>query len=153
MVEHAASRDEAAPVRLDKLEGVVGYALRRAQLAVFEDFSRRFAALDLTPAEFSTLVAIADNPGRRQSEIAGALGVQRPNFVALLDRLERRGVAERSRSGADRRANALALTAAGRTLLADALKAQAGQEAAIRERIGEEERLRLVETLRRIAGL
>ena len=105
--------EAADEIGLGLLDNAVGYLLRRAQLAVFEDFARRFAALDLSPAQFSTLVAIRANPGKRQSDIAAALGVQRPNFVALMDELERRGIAERVRSGADRRANALQLTPAG----------------------------------------
>jgi DNA-binding MarR family transcriptional regulator len=146
--------DEAAgEVKLGMLDGVVGYLLRRAQIAVFEDFGRRFAALELTPAQFSTLVAIRENPGRRQSDIAAALGVQRPNFVALMDGLERRGLAERLRSGADRRANSLKLTPAGVALLDRALAAQAEQETAVRALIGEPERRRLVETLARLARI
>jgi DNA-binding MarR family transcriptional regulator len=140
-------------VRLAPLDDAVGYWLRRAQLAVFDDFARRFQALKLTPAQFSTLIAIRDNPGRRQSEIAEALGVRRPNFVAMLDELERRCLAERTPSGADRRANALRLTPAGETLLARGLLAQSEQEASICARIGETERERLLETLRRLAGL
>jgi DNA-binding MarR family transcriptional regulator len=137
-------------VRIGVLDDAVGYRLRRAQLTVFEDFARRFAALGLTPAQFSTLVAIAENPGRRQSDIAAALGVQRPNFVALMDEFERRGLAERVRSGADRRANALELTPAGAALLDRALAAQAEQEAAIRRALGEEERRRLIATLEKL---
>jgi DNA-binding MarR family transcriptional regulator len=140
-------------IRLGLLDRAVGYLLRRAQLAVFEDFGRRFAALDLSPAQFSALVTIHENPARRQSEIAAALGVQRPNFVALMDELERRGLAERLRSDADRRANALQLTPAGEALLARARATQAEQEAAIRDRIGEAERRRLIETLQRLTGL
>jgi DNA-binding MarR family transcriptional regulator len=120
---------------------------------VFEDFDRRFAALDLTPAQFSTLVAIAENPDRRQSDIAAALGVQRPNFVALMDELERRGLAARVRSKGDRRANALKLTPAGAELLRRGLAAQDEQEAAIRAAIGETERRRLIETLRALSRL
>ena len=104
--------DNAQPLDLSALTSIVGYPLRRAQLAVFEDFNRRFAALKLSPAQYSALVVIAANPGRKQSEIAGALGIQRPNFVAMMDELERRGLAERlrtpdrpplARPGADRR--------------------------------------------------
>ena len=145
--------DAEDAVRLGLLDQAVGYLLRRAQLAVFEDFARRFAALNLSPAQFSALVAIQENPARRQSDIAAALGVQRPNFVALMDELERRGLAERLRSGADRRANALQLTPAGVALLERAQAAQAAQEAAIRELIGEPERLRLVETLERLSQI
>jgi hypothetical protein len=75
--------DEPLPLDLSALTSIVGYPLRRAQLAVFEDFNRRFLALKLSPAQYSALVVIAANPGRKQSEIAGALGIQRPNFVAM----------------------------------------------------------------------
>jgi DNA-binding MarR family transcriptional regulator len=142
---------DPAPLDLSSLDGIVGYPLRRAQLAVFEDFARRFRALDLTPAQYSTLSAIGDNPRRMQSEIAGALGIQRPNFVAMMDKLERRGLAERVRSGADRRTNALALTAAGQKLLVRARATQAGQDAAIDAILGRDAREALVKALHRLA--
>jgi len=142
-----------APLDLAALTQITGYPLRRAQLAVFDDFSRRFAALDLTPAQYSALVAIADNPGRKQTEIAGALGIQRPNFVAMMDALERRGLAERLRSETDRRSHALMLTQAGVALVARARATQAAQEAAIVQTLGEEGRRTLVALLRRLAGI
>ena len=145
--------DDDEKVSLGLLHDAVGYRLRRAQLAVFEDFGRRFAPLDLTPAQFSTLLAIRENPGRRQSDIAAALGVQRPNFVALMDHFERRGLATRVRSGEDRRANALELTETGAALLDRAIAAHAGLEAAINEAIGESERRMLIETLERLSRL
>lgn len=154
MAEPRAAADAGeTEVRIGALDDAVGYRLRRAQMAVFEDFGRRFAALELTPAQFSALAAIAENPGRRQSDIAAALGVQRPNFVSLMDELERRGLAERLRSGADRRANALRLTPSGAALLDRALAAQAAQEAAIRAEIGEGERRRLIETLDKLSRM
>jgi DNA-binding MarR family transcriptional regulator len=144
---------ETAPVDLDLLTSIVGYPARRAQLALFDDFARRFKPLDLTPAQFATLVVIKHNPGRRQSDIAGALGIQRPNFVALMDEFERRGLAHRVRSGEDRRANALKLTSAGAELLERGLLVQAEQEAAIRALLGEEGRLKLIETLNCLSAI
>ena len=143
--------DDGDEVRLGGLDDAVGYLLRRAQMAVFEDFARRFAALDLTPAQFATLLAIRANPGRRQSEIAAALGVQRPNFVALLDILERRGLAARVRSGEDRRANALELTAQGDALLERALAAQKSQEETISAALGDAERRDLIAALEKLS--
>lgn len=140
-------------VTLGPLDDIVGYLLRRAQIAVFEDFGRRFEALDLTPAQFSTLVVIAETPGLRQSDVAAALGVQPPNFVALINEMERRGLVERLRSGEDRRAYALRLSKAGAALLGRARDAQAEQEQAIRTLIGEPERRRLMQTLRRLSGI
>ncbi|MBP0651640.1 MarR family transcriptional regulator, partial [Mycobacterium tuberculosis] len=80
---------EALALDLTELSGALGYLLRRAQLAVFEDFNARFAALELTPAQYSVLLVIGLNPGRKQSEIARVLGIQRANFVVMLDHLQR----------------------------------------------------------------
>jgi len=150
----AEARDApAAPLDMSPLAKIVGYPLRRAQLAVFEDFNRRFVALRLTPAQFSALALIGANPGRKQSDVAGALGIQRPNFVAMVDELERRGLAERLRTPADRRSRALALTAAGAALLERAWRAQAEQEKAIERLVGRESRALLIAALARLADL
>ncbi len=148
---------EAAPVAtsldLAALTNITGYPLRRAQMAVFDDFNKRFASLRLSPAQYSALVAIGDNPGRKQSEIAGALGIQRPNFVAMMDELERRGLAERLRSDADRRSHALVLTQRGNELVARARLAQSQQEEAIARLLGPQGRETLVALLRRLAKI
>ena len=121
---------------------------------MFDDFNRRFALLGLSPAQYSALVAIGDNPGRKQSEIAGALGIQRPNFVAMMDELERRGLAERLRSDADRRSHALVLDADGE---ANSSRARASsspnRKSAIARILGPQGRETLVALLRRLAKI
>ena len=114
----------------------MGYLLRRAQLAVFQDFIQSFAELDLRPAQFSALVAIRDNPGRKQSEIAAALAIKRANFVALMDELERRGLAIRRKADGDRRSHALHLTEAGGATLARAERVLAEHEARLSAQLG-----------------
>ena len=52
------------PLQIGELSELLGYALKRAQLKVFEDFLRCMASLQLTPAQFSVLVLIEKNPGR-----------------------------------------------------------------------------------------
>jgi DNA-binding MarR family transcriptional regulator len=99
---------------------MVGYALKRAQLAVFEEAIQGFAKLDLRPAHYSILALVAFAPGRKQSDVAAALGIQRANFVALIDGLERRGLAERRPVPNDRRSHALHLTREGKRVLARA---------------------------------
>src|SRR3974390_3038237 len=81
----------AAPLDLGELSDLLGYALKRAQLRLYEDFLKCVAPLQLTPAQFSVLLLLENNPGRHQTEVAGALGILRPNFVAMLDGLESRG--------------------------------------------------------------
>jgi DNA-binding MarR family transcriptional regulator len=100
-------------VAVPALDSIVGYKLRRAQLSVFQDFLDAFAKLKLRPAEFSVLSMIARTPGQKQSAIAETLGIKRANFVALMDGLERRKLAERRKGETDRRSHSLHLTPAG----------------------------------------
>ena len=131
--------------------GIVGYRLRRAQLSVFQKFLAVFDALKLRPAEYSVLVLIADNPGRKQTEIAEVLGIKRANFVTLVHGLEERGLVERTPSSADKRANALHLTHEGEAFLAHARGVHAAMEDALVTRLGgTQARDRLLELLDRL---
>ena len=85
-------------LQMGELSELLGYSLKRAQLKVFEDFLRCVAPLQLTPAQFSVLLLLDNNPGRNQTEIANTLGILWPNFVALLDGLEGRELCVRTRS-------------------------------------------------------
>ena len=78
-----------------RMDAIIGYKLRRAQLSVFQDFLQTFAKMKLRPAEFSVLAMIADAPGQKQTEIAGQLGIKRANFVALMDGLDTAALAAR----------------------------------------------------------
>lgn len=95
------------------MQEIIGYQLRRAQLVVFQDFLDTFSQIKLRPAEFSVLTLIAQTPGQKQTEIAEQLGIKRANFVALMDGLEKRGLAERRKAEADKRSHSLHLTPEG----------------------------------------
>lgn len=143
--------DESAALRTDATTGIIGYRLRRAQLSVFQRFMVAFSELDLRPAEYSVLVLIADNPGRKQTEIAAILGIKRANFVALINGLDGRGLTERHAAPGDRRANALHLTAEGERFLKRARAVQARFEADCVKRLGGvEARDRLLRMLDRL---
>ena len=133
------------------LSEYVGYALRRAQLKVFQDFIDSLAELDLRPAHFSVLTVIDANPGVLQSQACAALGIQKANFVPLLDALQRRGLLRRvARNG---RANGLHLTDEGRKLLARARRLHDRHERRVSGAMSALERKRLIAALNRIAGL
>jgi len=104
------------------LPELLGYHLRRAQLAVFADFARSMTGIDLTPGQFGVLVRIAANPGLTQSALGRAVGIERSTVVSVIDRLEKRGLVIRGEAIGDRRANALALSAEGQKLLRDATR-------------------------------
>ncbi len=143
---------EAAALQLGELSELLGYAMKRAQLKVFEDFLRCVAPLQLTPAQFSVLLLLEKNPGRNQTEIANTLGILRPNFVAMLDGLESRDLCTRMRSANDRRSHVLMLTDKGRAVLARAKKLVASKhEARLNELLGPANRAALLGMLSRIA--
>jgi DNA-binding MarR family transcriptional regulator len=155
---HRGGASGAAPagerqVDLGGLLSYTGYLLRRAQIAVFDDFNRTFAALDLRPAQFSVLLVIHRNPGLKQSEVSAALGIQRTNFVALIDRLETRGLVSRDRMPGDRRSHALTLTAAGRECLRAAMAIQVRNEKRLADMLGPGGRERLLQLLAILADL
>jgi len=114
----------------------VTHQLRRAHSHFTHRFQLHFSNLNLRPAEFSILALIAQNPGRKQSEIADALGIQRANLVVLMNELETRRLTERRVAPNDRRSYAIHLTPAGESLLADAWRAEADFEADCLERLG-----------------
>ena len=150
-----AAADPAADdtLQLGELSGHLGYALKRAQLRIFEDFLRCVAPLQLTPAQFSVLLLLDKNPGRNQTEIANTLGILRPNFVSMLDALESRGLCARMRSTNDRRSHILGLTDKGRAVLARAKKLVASKhEARLNELLGPANRVALLEMLSKIAA-
>lgn len=136
---------------LGPLPGLVGYAMRRKQVAVFADFIATLGELGLRPAQFSVLLLIDRNPGRRQSEIAEALGIQRPNFVAMMDEMDRRGLTRRLTSEADRRSYVLELTAPGRALLERATALVREHEARITRDLSRDEVDLLLSLLARVA--
>lgn len=145
--------DECAPIDDGGLSDLIGYALRRAQLAVFEDFHRSLAALDIRTAQFGVLVMLRHNPGLKQNQVCTALGIKTTNFVPLLDGLERRGLAERRSIAGDRRARGLFLTATGAQALAAMEILVAAHEARLLARIGAAGKQQLLGLLRRLADL
>jgi DNA-binding MarR family transcriptional regulator len=138
------------PVNMGVMHGYLGYLLRRAQLLAYADFIAELAELNLSPGQFGVLTVIDTNPGLRQSEVSSALGIQKTNFVAVLNGFERRGLAVRKSAAGDRRSYALYLTPAGKTLLKRARAAQARHEARLVERLGEQGRVQLLGLLEKL---
>lgn len=140
------------PASLSPLSAFLGYALRRAQLAVFDDFFQTVADLDLRPAQFGLLVVINQNPGLKQTDASAALGIQTPNFVGLVDELEQRGLAQRQPAANDRRSHALYLTKSGEALLKRVMARQVEHEDRMTARIGKAGREQLLELLNKLAA-
>jgi DNA-binding MarR family transcriptional regulator len=82
---------------------------------------RRVATADaVTPTQRSILTTLERHGPRTHGELADAERVRPPTITAAVDRLEARGLVARTRDATDRRVARVALTAEGRTLLAEA---------------------------------
>lgn len=81
---------------------------------------------DLTPVQAKLLCVLLDGP-RGMAELAQIFGVEKAALTGLVDRAEKRGLAERSAVPGDRRAVQVRLTDGGRRA-ATAFHAEVGQQ-------------------------
>jgi len=107
----------------------------------------------LTGPQLATLREVARLGKASIGAVARAAHVSQPTVTGILDRLERRGLVERSRDGADRRTVNVTATAAGDEILARAPSLL--QDRFHRElgRLQEWERTMTLATLQRIAEM
>lgn len=112
--------DDGMELNLGGLGDQLGFHLRLASAAMHRDFLAVLADQDVTPKQVSLLWLIEANPGVSQISIAQALDMDRATTMAIIDRLEARGLALRRRSTIDRRRQELYLTEQGLIFLARA---------------------------------
>ncbi len=135
----------------EQIKHNVGYAIRRAQMRIYEHFYASLADLDTTPTRFTLLMLIRENPGIRSVDLARALGVARSGMVRLIDELEQRGLISREIDKNDRRNQSLVLTGLGRRKLSRMEKTVEEHEALMTTDLSESEREKLLELLWRVA--
>ncbi|HEY7990751.1 MAG TPA: MarR family transcriptional regulator [Stellaceae bacterium] len=138
------------PIDLGVLPELIGYHLRKAQLAVFQDFARAVGAGELTPGQYGALVVIDRNPGLSQTQLGQTLGIDRSTLVAVIDRLEARGLVERANAPKDRRSYALHVSNAGKVLLGELTRRVRAHEDYIAGDLDAAEKAALISSLRRI---
>lgn len=143
---------EPLPEPIAPLEDRLGFWLRMAQQSAFDTFHRAMAPLGLTPGRLAVLLLLEGQPGMRQAVLAETLRVKPSNLTVLLAALEEEGLVRRAEDAANRRANRLHLTAAGKALLKKAKAVEAEVERDLAGDMTEAERLRVIAVLRRIAG-
>lgn len=86
--------------------------LMRLSFLVQEIYARVSERHDLTPVQAKLLCVVADGP-RGMADLANHFGVERAALTGLVDRVERRGLAERTAVPGDRRALRVAPTESG----------------------------------------
>ncbi|MBL4666305.1 MAG: MarR family transcriptional regulator [Sneathiella sp.] len=101
-----------APLELGPLEHNVGYHMRKSVLAAHSSFLRD-TGVKLMTGQYSVMEIIANNPGRTQSAIAWAAGLDRSSLVPILNQFEKNGFITRDPVENDKRAYAVSLTEKG----------------------------------------
>jgi DNA-binding MarR family transcriptional regulator len=102
---------------------------------------------------FGILSVISANPGINQSNVGKVLGIQRANMVTFVNELVDRGLVLREAAADDRRALALRLTPAGKTMIEDTLVRIRRHESRMLARFSPGERILLREMLARIEAV
>jgi len=134
------------------LRNGVGTGVRLLRNELVDRIVAAYAPFSLRSGALSTMVLIKANPGCSQSELAREVAMDDSAMVAIIDELEERGLALRSRSATDRRRNSLALTPDGEALMTEMIGCAMGVEGPIRDALSEEELATLIALLRRAYG-
>jgi DNA-binding MarR family transcriptional regulator len=134
----------------------IGFLLAQLGAHAADLFAEQVRPLGVTPSEAGVIRIIGRTPGITQRQLADKLGTLQSRIVALIDGLERKGLAERTRGTTDRRLQQLDLTEAGLALLAQLRVAAQAQETTIASGFTEKQKSDLYEllaTLSRLRGL
>jgi DNA-binding MarR family transcriptional regulator len=130
-----------------------GHVIRRLQqisASVFAE-TMRAEGLDLTAPQFAALYMLNDHPGIDQATLAGLIAYDRPTIGGVVDRLVGKGLVTRVTNPEDRRAKRLALTDAGRDLLARLMPVVACIQDAILPGLSEAERAEFLRLATKVA--
>lgn len=150
MPDLASNLQDAHCIDDSRLRACFGYRMKRCFNVIHSDLTRALKPLELRMLTFTALSLIVDNAGLRQSQLADAMDMERPNVVSIVEELVRRGLITRDRVPTDRRAYSLAATATGRNLCEAAAAAVAAHEARLLARLTGDMRAAAIEAMHRI---
>lgn len=134
----------------ESLRSFAGYTMKRTFNVVKADLSRVLEPHGLRMMTFTALILIVDNPDLSQTQLAGALAIERSNLVTIVDDLEKGGWIARNPAPNDRRTHALRATLAGQKLCEKAFAAAQAHEEKLLAGLDENERAALISALRKI---
>lgn len=145
--------DDAAPqLDLGGLDALAGFQMRMAMIAVNRHWSACMASLDLTQKQAGILWLIGANAGVSQIVLANAVLMDRASMMAIIDRLEDRGLIIRKKSVRDGRRQELYLTPKGRQVLAQSKALVAKNEEWIKSHFPEGELEPFLAAVKRFRG-
>ncbi len=136
----------------DVLDEMLGYCLRRAQVAMFLSFYEATRGQTITPPRFTALVIIGANPGISQSTLGAALGIARSGAMYLTQWMVDRKLVERRHIPNDGRSWGLHLTGYGRKVTEKMKRGVLAQDRKRSSVLPDQERNELFRLLSKLAG-
>jgi DNA-binding MarR family transcriptional regulator len=130
-----------------------GHLIRRLQqisLALFMDETKDF---EITPVQYSALVAIEINPGLDQTALCNLIAIDRSTVGDVVTRLERKKLIRRTAGEEDRRTKALFITPAGKKMIAEIEPFVEATQTRILEPLTTGERAALMRMLKKLVHL
>ena len=104
-------------IELSEMYSQPGYLIRRAHQAATAAFAAATSDLDLTPVQFSALIAIKDNPDIDATRVSEIISLDRTTIGHVLARLETKQLVVRRSGTLDKRTKTIRLTLTGESLI------------------------------------
>lgn len=101
-----------------------GYLARQIYRISSAIFTEELSTTGITGMQYGVLHVVDLNPGIEQNGVCDALHVDRSTLGSVIDRLEEKGWIRRGPHASDHRANALTLTAEGKSVAVEARRAE-----------------------------
>src|ERR1700733_13954439 len=125
--------------------------IRRCQQFYGDLYAREAGSRELTKQQFTLLCALEHNEGASQTALVEITGIDRSTLAEMVRRMLEKGLLSRERTEEDQRANAVAISHAGRKALRGARNAADRAERALLEALPIPERQKFVKALSQIA--
>ena len=128
------------------------HLIRRCQQFYGDLYAREVGSRELTKQQFILLAALEKHDGASQTTLVEVTGIDRSTLAEMVRRMLDKGLLSRERTEEDQRANAVAISAAGRKALRGARNAADRAERALLDALPVPERQRFVRALAQIAS-
>jgi len=148
--ERKPPKAPSSPLSVGLLPNLLGYNVRRAEIALWRDFSRTVGDGEVRPALFSLMILVEANPGVAQIDIANQLDIDKATVVGLVRRLQKRLCVICPQSTVDRRRQGIYLTDKGQKELNKLRQEMLDHETRFTRLFSAEELAQLFTLLRRI---
>jgi DNA-binding MarR family transcriptional regulator len=130
-----------------------GHLIRRLQqisLALFMDETKEF---EITPVQYSAILAIDNHPGIDQTALCNIIAFDRSTIGDVVTRLERKKLIRRTAGANDRRTKLLYVTTAGRKMIDEIEPAVQATQRRILEPLTTNERAVFMRMLKKLVHL